>query len=326
MGLVLIGTGGTIASRSTRHGATASVRAHDLLETLTPQLREQFRVKPLDLQTAGSFALTLDDMLAVATTAVEHAGRSSVEGVVVTHGTDSLEETAFLTDLLYGGRPPIVFTGAQRTFDAPLPDGPDNLALALRTAASRSMRDRGVLVAFQGAVLRATGVRKHHTWDLHAFRGDDTSTGDSNDRSTLDGAMAPITGPMPTVACVLGVPGADGSAVRDAISHGPDGLVFQGTGIGNASPGDANVLAEAVSQGIPVLVTTRVAAGPTRPIYGNGGGKTLQDSGAVLAGELSTAQARVLLALCLVDTPPTEALQRAERWISRHATVPTSTN
>jgi L-asparaginase len=101
--------------------------------------------------------------------AVVVACESGADGVVVTHGTDSLEETAVLTELLHEGDQPVVFTGAQRPFDDPDGDGPANLALALSTAADPSLRGAGVLVAFADTLLPAVGARKVSTEGAAAF-------------------------------------------------------------------------------------------------------------------------------------------------------------
>ena len=92
-------------------------------------------------------------------------------GVVVTHGTDTMEETAFLLDLVHISEKPVVLTGAQRAADSSHPDGPDNLADAVAAAANPALRECGVLVCFAGKVRSARGVRKTQTWELTAFDG-----------------------------------------------------------------------------------------------------------------------------------------------------------
>lgn len=311
MSLTLIATGGTIASRVSASGAVASVQGQELLAAAAPFLPADLDVDVNDFDTKGSFALTLQDMRAIVGACLE-AIAVGAQGVVVTHGTDSLEETAFMADLFHHDSAPIIFTGAQRTFDSEAPDGPANLAFALRSAADARNSGRGVLIAFDGALLPARGARKVHTWHSHAF--DNPSTDQQQRRSTLESIG--LHQELPKIAVVLGLPGSDGRAVRDALAHRPAGPVYQGIGIGNASPGDAAALADALQAGVPVLVTTRVQHGPVRPVYGNGGGRTLSDAGAVMAGDLTTAQARVLLAVCLADGEG--GARRAQEWICTH--------
>lgn len=318
MRIVLVATGGTIASRETPGGVVADVSGADLLATLgADRVPEGTDVTVADVGARGSYALTLDDMHGIARAVLDAA--AGADGVVVTHGTDSLEETAFLVDLLHEGDVPVVFTGAQRAFDDPEPDGPDNLALALATAASPGARGHGVLVAFGGAVLPARGVRKVETSDLVAFANPSRPELDAAARSALPGSAQQLAGTsMPPISVVAAVPGGTGDAVRDAVRHRPAGIVFQALGIGNASVEDAAAVGEAVAAGIPVLVTTRVLRGAVRPVYGNGGGKALEEAGAVFAGQLSTWQARVLLSVVLALAPATEAGPRVAAWVADH--------
>lgn len=126
MSLALIATGGTIASRETAAGAVASVQGRDLLDAaahLLPSHLDPTEIDVRNVDTKSSFALTLPDMLGIVTACFD-AVAAGARGVVVTHGTDSMEETAFMADLLHHDPAPIVVIGAQRTFDAETPTGP----------------------------------------------------------------------------------------------------------------------------------------------------------------------------------------------------------
>jgi L-asparaginase len=231
-----------------------------------------------------------------------------------------MEETAFLTELLHEGDQPVVFTGAQRPFDDPDGDGPANLALALSTAADPSLRGAGVLVAFADTLLPAVGARKVSTEGAAAFGNTVRDRPDRESRGCIRGAREALQRrTLAPVSVVAAVSGGDGTAVRDACSHHPQGLVLQALGIGNASIPDAQAVAEATAAGIPVLDTSRVQQGQVRPVYGNGGGKALEEAGAVFAGQLSTWQARVLLSVCLTLSTST-GLDLATSWIRRQAT------
>lgn len=319
MRIALVATGGTIASRPSPDGLVADVPGAELLACVgRDRLPQDVEFTVVDVGTRGSYALRLDDMRAIAAAALD-ACASGADGVVVTHGTDSIEETAFLTDLLHAGEAPIVVTGAQRAFGVPDGDGPDNLALAITTAASAQLRGRGVLVAFGGRVLPARGVRKVETQELAAFANPSQPVTDGVRRSTLPEAAAGATAgrPMPAVAVVAVVPGGDGVAIRDALHHRPAGLVVQALGIGNASAEDADAIGAAVAAGVPVLVTSRVLHGPVQPVYR--GGIALERAGAVFAGELTTWQARVLLSLCLAIEPGAAAGRTVAAWLVEHA-------
>jgi L-asparaginase len=142
-GVHLLATGGTIASRSSDSGRLATVRAEELLSSLRDPERPM-RVTTEDVTTQGSYAFTTADIVNLARH-VRTALESDIDGVVVTHGTDVMEESAFLLDVLHSDSRPVVLTGAQRPFDDPAPDGPANLRDALAVAASPVARDRGAI-------------------------------------------------------------------------------------------------------------------------------------------------------------------------------------
>lgn len=328
MRIVLVATGGTIASRATADGLVAAARGAELLSGLeADRLPAGAQVEAVDVGTRSSSALTLADMHAIAEVVLGRL-EAGADGLVVTHGTDSLEETAFLLDLLHQGDAPIVVTGAQRAFDHPDPDGPGNLAAALAQAASSSARGRGVLVAFGGHVLPARGVRKVDTVDLLAFANPDhaatatTPDGappDTPRRSSIPGAADRLRGlTPPQVAVVAAVPGDTGQGLRDAVANGAAGIIFQALGIGNATLEDAAAIGAVVDAGVPVLVTTRVPHGGVRPVYGNGGGRTLEEAGGIFAGHLTTWQARILLSVHLALDPWPASRQPLLDWLARH--------
>lgn len=294
---MLVATGGTIASRATPDGYLADVTGAELLASLDPErLPAGVKIGVVDVGVRGSYALRLEDMQQIAL-AVHQASAEGASGIVVTHGTDSLEETAFLSDLVHDSDIPVVFTGAQLPFDAPDQDGPDNLVLALQTAAEDHWSGYGVLVAFAGEVWAARGVRKVQTTALSAFSNDRPVEGSS--RSTVPGLAAALaTGELPAVEVVATVPGSDGAPLRDALRRNPAGIVLQTLGMGNATTEDAEGVRLARAHGIPVLITSRVQHGPVRPFYG--GGIALERAGAIFAQDLSTWQARIVLAAMTV--------------------------
>src|SRR4051794_12775016 len=170
----VLATGGTIASRRRADGSSvAAAGADELVASLTSLpdvdvvLDDVFRI--------GSYRMTLDRMAQLATRACMHLADGAV-GIVVTHGTDTIEETALFLDLFVGDEAPIVLTGAQRAADAPDSDGPRNLAEAITVAAAPQSRGLGTLVVFDGTVFPARGVRKAHTLASTAFTAPDGGT------------------------------------------------------------------------------------------------------------------------------------------------------
>ncbi|SDN04843.1 L-asparaginase [Geodermatophilus siccatus] len=304
----LLATGGTIASRRTDDGLSATTPAAELLAAAGPLPGLEVTVS--DLTTVPSFALTGADVRGLLREVREHLA-GGVDGVVVTHGTDTMEESAFLADLVHDDPRPVVFTGAQRPFDAPAPDGPANLADALRVAADPAARDLGALLAFDGLVFAARGVRKVETLRGAAFG----APGRGPVLRVAGGAVVPLGRPprppalpldlaadLPRVDVVACAQGSDDALLRAAVAAGAAGVVLEAFGAGNVPPPVAAAAAELVAGGVPVLVCSRVPSGPVAPLYA-GGGASLARDGALFGGDLSPWQGRLLLAAALALDP-----------------------
>jgi L-asparaginase len=304
----LLATGGTIASRRTDGGLSATTPATELLAAVGPLPGLEVTVS--DLTTVPSFALTGADVRGLVRE-VHRQLADGVDGVVVTHGTDTMEESAFLADLVHDDPRPVVFTGAQRPFDAPAPDGPANLADALRVAADPAARDLGALLVFDGVVLAARGVRKVETLRSAAFG----APGRGPVLRVDGGAVVPLARPprpptlsldldaeLPRVDVVACYQGTDAALLRAAVAAGAAGVVLEAFGAGNVPPPVAAAAAELVADGVPVLVCSRVPSGSVAPLYA-GGGASLARDGALLGGDLSPWQGRLLLAAALALDP-----------------------
>ncbi|WP_369134070.1 asparaginase [Modestobacter sp. I12A-02662] len=317
----LIATGGTIASRQGPDGLSAVTPAAELLAAARPPA--QLTVTTSDLGTVGSFALTTSDLLDLVLEARRCLGEG-VDGVVVTQGTDTMEESAYLADLVHDDPRPIVFTGAQRPFDSPSPDGPGNLADALRVASSRAARELGALLCFDGLAFAARGVRKIDTLRSGAFEAPGRGPAIRlAGESVLTLATPARPSPLPldlraelprvdVVACYLG---ADASLLHAAVRAGAAGVVLQALGAGNVPPAIAEGAEELVAGGVPVLVCSRVPSGPVAPLYAAGGAR-LARGGVVFAGDLSPWQGRLLLAAALAVAPADP-----QQVLARHLTV-----
>ncbi|GAC67337.1 asparaginase [Gordonia soli] len=304
--VAVIATGGTIASTATDSGVVASQSAATLLEAAGVVGVD---VETVDLMTVGSYRLTLGHLREISDAVAELLARDTdrVDGIVITHGTDTLEETAILLDLVHDDPRPVILTGAQRAGDAVDGDGPRNLADAVRVAASPEARDLGVLVVFAGRILAARGTRKMHTTALSAFDSviggsvGDVSAGTVSITST---PRRPKPLPRPTVDfdrirvdLVETYPGADAALIRAAVAAGATGVVIAGTGIGNANPSVVEAATELLASGTVLLLSTRVPEGPVAGVYGNGGGADLVAAGVPAASGLPATQLRILLAL-----------------------------
>lgn len=305
--VVVLSTGGTIASR--RNGQRASL-ASDGADALVGRLPFDVGVtlEAQDVLRVNSYLLTPADMADVVKAVQKALGDPGVLGVVVTHGTDTMEETAFLADLVHDDPRPVVFTGAQRAADAPDTDGPRNLADAITIAADERARDRGVLIAFDGAVFAARGVRKTQTLAAAAFGNPDSGPIGQVRAGSI--AFTAMPEPRPRVELteldvrvdiVALYPGADTAALDAVVAAGAAGVVLEATGAGNANPQIRDAVARLTAAGIVVALSTRVHAGPVTALYGNGGGVDLVDAGAIPTGLLRPSQARILLTALLAQ-------------------------
>ena len=306
--VVVLATGGTIATRSDAAGqAVARVTGADLVAGLAPQ--PGVRVVVDDVLRVGGYVMTPTLMHLLAVRARQHLAADAVTGLVVTHGTDTIEETAYFLDLVVDDERPIVLTGAQRPADAPDGDGPRNLADAVTVAAHPSARGLGTLIVFGGRIFAARGTRKSHTVAADTFTApgggqlgwvrDDTVQVGARPirRRRLLLPADDLSGLRVDVAACY--PGADATALRAFADAGARGVVLEATGAGNANPQICEAVAELTARGVVVTTSTRVECGPVVPIYAGGGGTDLLAAGAVPAGALRPSQARVLLILLL---------------------------
>lgn len=307
--VVVITTGGTIASTANSRGVkTATVPGGDLIaRAATPQ---GVALTVVDVVSVNSYAMTFADMDQINSAVHDALADPTTCGVVVTHGTDTLEETAMVVDLFHQDPRPVVFTGAQRSADDPDGDGPGNLQDAIAVAASASPRGLGVLVCFGGVIHAARGTRKVHNSALQAFFDVDNGPiglivdGCVRVHEKITRPDAHLTWPVAIsgtrVDTVALYPGADRAAIDANIAAGAQGIILQATGYGNANSDITAAVGEHTAAGIPVVLSTRVSAGPVRAVYGGGGGGVdLVEAGAIPSGNLRPSQARILLAALL---------------------------
>ena len=310
--ILLLATGGTISSVAGSDGLPrAALRGKDLLARV-PELRDRTDLVTEDVATLNSWAFDGAHMLAIAQRVVEAVTDPAIDGVVVTHGTDTLEETAFLTDLLIGTKAHgagVVFTGAMRTADELSPDGDRNLACAIRVAGDPAARGWGALVCLDDLLHTARDVVKTSSSGVGALRSPNGPVG------RVEGAEVHLRGTPPErLRCgpdvVLDVPmlcvypGMDGAPIAAAVERGARGIVIEGTGLGNVPPAVAEALIEALGRGIPVVIARRPREGRAAAVYGApGGGGSLAAHGAVPAGPLPAHKARIALTVALGADP-----------------------
>lgn len=286
------------------------------------------RVKAEQLFQLNSFNLTVDDMLTLARRLSVLLQDDDVDGVVVTHGTDTMEETSFLQQLVLDPMKPVVFTGAQLAADLDDADGPANLREALIVAASPRSAGIGSVVVFAGTIWQASGMRKVHTLDRRAFGSQSRRVGtvDAGGVVTIERPagqhplfdVLPLTDILPRVDIVSCYPGVDSVALDAVVAAGARGLIIDGMGAGNPGRSLARGLAGFLADGGPVVLTSRVAEGVAAAVYGNGGGADVVAAGAVLGGGYRAPQLRILLTVALASTGSTgEALRRVAAYVGQ---------
>lgn len=281
--VAVIATGGTIASRTGADGSsTPGLDGQALLARLGPL--PPVRLEPEDLFARDSSTLTLADMQRIGD-AVGACLADGVDGVVVLHGTDAMEETALLLSLQHPGTP-VVLTGAQFADDHPQADGPANMAAAIRAVLDGVA---GVRLAFGGRLLPAWGLVKQATDSADAFR----LAAEAMAPDIL--LRAPVGGVRVDVVAIH--PGCDATHVEASLAAGAQGIVLAALGSGNATAAVARAVARCSAAGVPVVLSSRVPSGRLAASYGGGGGgHDLVRAGAVLSAVLRPGQARVLLA------------------------------
>ncbi|WP_139025862.1 asparaginase domain-containing protein [Gordonia neofelifaecis] len=282
----MITTGGTAASQTTADGTVPVLHAADLV----PETTADVSVRPIELMVKDSSAMTVRDQFSIVAAIGEALDDPAVTGVVVTHGTDTLEETAYLADVFATDPRPVIFTGAQFAADHPLADGPANIAAAVALAADPDTRGRGVLVALGGRVLGARGVFKTSTTDVAAF-----DTVHPNLPRPLVSDVLPDGHPARVDLLAL-YPGVSPGTIASAVAQRAAGIVLSATGSGNTHPDITAEVNLAVQRNVVVVVSTRVPYGEVEPTYGGGGGGVdLVRAGAIFSPWLRAPQARTAL-------------------------------
>ncbi|MEA2324309.1 MAG: L-asparaginase [Solirubrobacteraceae bacterium] len=308
MTIVVVSTGGTIMAREDpRTGRLVpTVTAAELVGLMDWPDAPALEVE--DFTSVPSWDLHGDLAARLARRVAEHAARDDVTGIVVPHGTDTMEENVYLADLLHGGDTAVVFTGAQRAASVADSDGPRNLRDAVRVAGSPAARGRGAMVAFAGSIHAAREVRKVHTSALDAFASPGYGPIGHVDGETVTFGLRPEPRSRPAfdsgriearVDLIRLYAGSDTRFLEAAVASGARAIVLEATGRGNANDAIVGAVRTATAAGVAVVVCSRCVAGRVEPAYGRGGGADLAEAGALFAGDLAGPKVRILLQLAL---------------------------
>lgn len=319
----LIATGGTIAMKidPVKHAPVPAISGEDLVATV-PEIQKVARVEVQNLSNVPSDYMDPDRWAQLQRAVAEALAREEVAGVIVSHGTDTLEETAWFLDLTVDGDKPVVLIGAQRNASEKDFDGPRNLLNAARICVAPSARGKGAMIALNNQINAAREAVKTHTSDVETFKSGDFGFLGVADYDRVVFYRAPLRRQhialrvaegqhLPRVDIVPMYGGADGTFIRAALAAGAKGIVVQALGWGNMNVPMFEAVKEAIGKGVPVVITTRVWNGRVLPNYGfQGGGKTLQEAGAIFGDNLSPQKARILLMLALQTTSNAAEIQK----------------
>ncbi|TMV49165.1 asparaginase [Paenibacillus mesophilus] len=316
----VLAVGGTIAGIGTDDGRTTQYEAGvigigQLLEAV-PQLRRLAEIGSAQVANIPSFAVTGDLWLSIASRVNEELAGDDCDGIVVTHGTDTLEETAYFLNLTVKSRKPVVVTGAMRPATALSADGPLNLYNAVALAASRSAEGRGVLITLNDAIGSARDMSKRHTTTADAFGQRDFGLlgwivdgvprfyYDSVRKHTIFSEFD-VRGfaELPRVDMLYGHGDGGRELVEAAVAAGAKGIVHAGMGNGGIYPDTREALAEAAAQGVVIVSASRTGTGYVTAKPADRLGRF------VTSDNLNPHKARVLLMLALTRTSDPALIQ-----------------
>lgn len=302
--ILVITTGGTIAMKYVP--GQGLVPTHDLYEFLQsfPQLEQVAEVDTFEFSNIPSPYIKPVQMFELAK--LVDIKSLDYDGIVITHGTDTLEETSYMLDLVCTTRKPVVFTAAMRAGTDLGLDGPRNIVGAVRVAGHHQSTDRGVLIVMNDEILAARDTVKTDTGKVHSFSSMTLGTLGTVDADQIVYHRQTVTQDKvwtdrieTNIDLIKAVPGMDGRFIRASIEHGARGLVIEAFGRGNLPPELVPSIREAVQAGILVVIVSRSYTGRVLPEYGyEGGGISLQEAGAILGGDLRGHKARIKL-MCL---------------------------
>lgn len=305
--VLLLATGGTISMRQDAElgGAVPRLTGREILDAV-PGIEQ---VAEMEVREFGRFPgphMTIERMWELRA-AVLDALAAGFEGVVVMHGTDTIEETAYLLDRSLPADVPVVITGAMRNSSELSWDGPANLMSAAEVAASPEARGRGTMVVMDEEIVQGTEVVKTHTEQAGTFRSPNWGPLGITDKgralfyreSRRKPALAPDR-PVTPVDLIKIVAGADARLVDASRESGAHGIVIEAMGRGNVPPAVVPGIQRWIDAGRPVVVATRSSRGRVLDTYAyEGGGHQLREMGCIFADHLTGQQARIELMLAL---------------------------
>ncbi|NGQ94603.1 asparaginase [Brevibacillus sp. SYP-B805] len=307
--VLVINTGGTIAMSV---DATESVKPMDdqAVGKILPYLQQYADVTMDNFLNLPSPHITPQIMNRLRQHIEQQLATTPYDGIVVTHGTDTLEETAFFLDLTLSLSVPVVITGAMRSSNELGADGPVNLISSVRTAIDPASRDKGVLVVFNDEIHAARHVTKTHTSNVATFQspqygpiGTISKKSVSYHHAPLEREFFPVKEAAANVPVLKAVAGMEAAWIQFLLEQPVDGVVIEALGLGNLPPAIVPTLRQVLDKGIPIVLVSRCFNGEVQDVYDyEGGGRQLKAMGMIFSNGLNGQKARLKLMVALEQT------------------------
>ena len=317
--ILIVFTGGTFSMKidKTTGGAVPHFHGNELLNMIP----EAARLANISMYEFGMYPgphMTPELMLDLSKEVNKYIHQENIDGIIVTHGTDTLEETAYLLDLTVNSPKPVVVIGAMKTSSEPDWDGPRNLLDAIHICNNPNSKNMGVLVCLNGEINAASEVTKTHTEDMETFRSLDFGSLGFVERGTVIFNRIPRkletieTDKLNSNVDLIKVyAGIDEKFFKFSTDSGVDGIVVEALGVGNVPPKSFDGIMYALEKNIPLVLVSRCPAGETLDIYSYpGAGKWLRDSGVIFTDYLNGQKARIKLMLALGKTNKMSELRK----------------
>lgn len=316
--VAIIFTGGTISMKvDPRLKAAIPALSSEEIIGMVTNIEKLADIEVINYSNVASPHITPNMMMDIAKLVKKTVIREDVIGVIITHGTDSLEETAYLLDLVVKTEKPVVVVGAMRNSSELGYDGSSNLAAGICTAASKNSRNKGVLVVMNNEVNAASEVTKTNTLSLDTFKSPEfgpLGIVDNDEvvfyRNIVSHQFIDTEILENKVALIKSVPGIESDILNFYIDSGYKGIVIEAMGRGNVPPTLIPGIERAIKAEIPVVMVSRCPTGRVLGTYGyEGGGKHLRELGVILGGNLPGQKIRIKLMLALGVTKDLSKIQ-----------------
>lgn len=303
----LITTGGTIASKETKNGMLSSGELSGKELASLCQLPEDIDVKIVDFLQIPSMFMDFEKLIQLKNVIEKELMDPTVSGIVITHGTDTLEETAYFLDITIKDHRPIVVTGSQRSPHEIGTDVYSNLSNSILVAVNSLLVNVGTIVVFNERIYSAKYVKKVHASNLQGFESFGYGYLGIIDNEIVSIYQKPLRREnyqvqlkLPRVDIIKCYTGADGVLIDAAVNHGAKGIVLEGVGRGQVTPLMIATIQRAMDLGVAFVMTTSAEEGKVYPAYDyQGSAFDLKERGVILGSDYDSKKARIKLAVIL---------------------------